>query len=112
MTKTEAKQALARLLVKKLGIAGAKTTFKGFAEQRWKVLHEGKWRESTQATNEELLEIIFERFGDIPIADVDSVMLSSWLNETAKKRSVLRGTQAKEYRPESMMARIFSAMAI
>lgn len=87
MTKTQAKQSLARVLVKKLGIAGAKTTFKGFAEQRWKVLHEGRWRDSTRATNEELLEIIFDRFGDIPIADVDSVMLSTWLNELAKTRS-------------------------
>jgi len=88
MTKTKAKQELAKLLVKKLGITGdSRMTVRGFAEQRWKVLHEGKWRPSTKATNEELLDIIFKRFGDVPIADVDSVQLASWLNEIAKKRS-------------------------
>jgi len=88
MTKTQAKQELAKLLVKKLGITGdSQTTVKGFAEQRWKVLHEGRWRTSTKATNEELLEIIFDRFGNLPIADVDSVQLTAWLNELAKKRS-------------------------
>lgn len=88
MTKTEAKAALAKVLVKKLGITGdSRMTVKGFTEQRWKVLYEGGWRPSTKATNEELLDIVFARFGDMPVADVDSVMLQSWLNELAKKRS-------------------------
>jgi integrase len=62
-------------------------TVKGFTEQRWKVLYEGGWRPSTKATNDELLDIIFARFADVPLADVDTVALQSWLNDLAKKRS-------------------------
>ena len=50
-------------------------------------MREGTWRPSTKATNEELFKIITARFGTTALENFDGVLLQSWLNEIAKKRS-------------------------
>lgn len=88
LTKTQARDKLRERLVQELGLKGdGKLTVKGFIEQNWKPLFEGGWRKSTKQTNEVLLKIIIERFGNAPIEDVTSVHLQAWLNTLAKTRS-------------------------
>lgn len=88
MTKTKAREALSKLIVRELGITGdSRITVTNFITQRWKPLREGTWRPSTAATNAELLKVITDRFGDEALEDVDSVELQSWLNSIAKTRS-------------------------
>ena len=87
-TKTKAREALRERIVEELGLTGdSRVTFKAFTEQRWKVLREGTWRESTKQTNEELLDVIFDRFGTVAVEDMDGVQMQSWLNALAKDRS-------------------------
>jgi len=88
MTKTEARQKLQERVASELGTtADGRATLKWFIEHRWKPMREGTWRESTKQTNEELLKMIYARFGALPIEDVDGVELQSWLNKLAKERS-------------------------
>lgn len=88
MTKTQAEQALAKLLVKKMGLTGdARTTLAGFINTQWKPVREGRWRASTKATSEELLKIITDRFGSEALEDIDYVSMQTWLNTIAKTRS-------------------------
>lgn len=88
MTKTKAREALSKLIVRELGITGdSRITVTNFITQRWKPLREGTWRPSTAATNGELLRVITDRFGDQALEDVDSVALQTWLNSIAKTRS-------------------------
>jgi integrase len=88
MTLTKAREALSKLIVKELGIVGdSRITVSAFITQRWQPLREGTWRPSTKATNEELLKVITDRFGNEALEDVDSVALQTWLNSIAKTRS-------------------------
>lgn len=88
MTKTKAREALRKLIVKRLGVTeDSRVTLKWFLEQRWKPLREGTWRASTKATNEEIFKVITDRLGSEALEDVDSVMLQTWLNSIAKTRS-------------------------
>jgi len=87
-TKTKARDALRERMVTELGVtADRKVTLEWFIAQRWKPLHEGQWRESTKATNEELLKIITTRFGTTALDHMDGVAMQSWLTALAKERS-------------------------
>lgn len=88
LTKTKAREALSKLIVKALGVTGdSRMTVSTFMEQRWQPLREGTWRPSTRATNMELFKVITDRFGNNALEDVDSVALQTWLNSIAKTRS-------------------------
>jgi integrase len=88
MSKTQARQKLQERIAQELGItADSRASLKWFAEFRWKPMREGTWRESTKQTNEELLKMIYERFGTLALEDVDGVQLQQWLNALAKQRS-------------------------
>jgi integrase len=88
MTRTKAKEALRKLIVKELGLTGdSRITVSGFVQSRWKPLREGDWRESTKATNEELIKIVTDRFGNEALEDIDNVAMQTWLNSIAKTRS-------------------------
>jgi integrase len=87
-TKTKAREALRERMVEDLGLtADRRVTVEWFITQRWKPLREGQWRDSTKATNEELLKIITTRFGSTALEDMDGVAMQSWLMAMAKDRS-------------------------
>jgi integrase len=87
-TMTAVKLALREAVTKAVGVtADSRVTLRKFVETRWIPLREGEWRDSTRQTNLELLRIVYDRFGSDGLEDIDSVMLQSWLNSLAKKRS-------------------------
>jgi integrase len=95
-TKKEAHKVLRERLVKELGVTGdGRVTFKWFTEQRWMPLRESSWRPSTAATNKQLFAVLYKRFGDTAIEDMDPVEMQTWLNALAKERS---GSQVKHCR--------------
>lgn len=60
-------------------------TFRWFAENRWKPLYEGNWRDdSTARQNDWLLEVVNRRFGETEIRELDAVQVQAWLNDLAK----------------------------
>lgn len=88
VTKTQARDKLRARIVEEVGItADSRITLAYFIEQRWKPLHEGRWRDSTKRTNTQLLAVLTQRFGATALEDVDSVQLHGWLNSLARTRS-------------------------
>jgi integrase len=88
LTKTKANSKLRERMVEELGLtADSRTTLAGFIESRWKPLREGTWRDSTKATNEELLKVLTDRFGTTALEDIDGVHMQAWLNDLAKLKS-------------------------
>jgi integrase len=86
MRKFEAEAELRRLTGEPAKCKGD-TTLKEFIADRWKPVYEGRWRDSTRRTNEELLAILEERFGKTSLKALDKVQFQGWLNEIAKTRS-------------------------
>lgn len=88
MTKVEARRVLRERIERELHLrSDSRMTLAGFIENRWKPLRESTWRKSTKDTNEYLLGIITERFGDESIELGDAVALQLWINGIAKTRS-------------------------
>ncbi|MGO9648567.1 MAG: tyrosine-type recombinase/integrase [Terriglobales bacterium] len=88
LAKTEARRKLRLRVEQELGLRqDRRKTLQWFIENRWQPMREGKWRDSTKATNLEILKYIIARFGNDSLEKLDSVSLQVWLNEAAKKYS-------------------------
>jgi integrase len=97
MTKTEAREALRKVIVKELGITGDGTlTLAGFIKQKWIPLHESQWRPSSRRAVLGILKRATDKFDGVPISAIDSVALASWLTSLAEKysASLLKMTRA------------------
>ena len=90
MTKAEARRQLRERIEQELHLrSNSRMTLAGFIENRWKPLRESTWRRSTKDTNEYLLGIIVERFGNESIEQADPVAMQLWINSIAKTRSAV-----------------------
>jgi len=81
----------ARLLLRdaitaEAGVTGdGRVTLEGFTKSVWIPLHEGRWRSSSKETILQKLGVIYEPFRGVALADIDSVMVTTWLNGLAGK---------------------------
>jgi integrase len=97
MTKTEAREKLRGIIVKELGIAGdGSLTLAGFIEQNWVPKTESQWRPSSRKAVLGILKRMSDHFDDVPIAQIDSVMLAKFLTILTDKfsGSVVKMTRA------------------
>jgi len=88
MTKAEARSILADRIKDELHLrADRRVTVGWFIDSRWLPLRQSSWRDSTRTTNLYLLGLIKEKFGTVPLEDVEDVLLQGWVDELAKTRS-------------------------
>jgi integrase len=88
ITKAEARRVLAARIEQELGLrSDSRVTLQWFVEHRWIPLREGSWRDSTRATNLQLLNLILAKFGNVTLEDIDAVDLQQWINSIARTHS-------------------------
>ena len=104
-TKHQAQDELEKILAQKTGGTTAAraderiVTLRWFTRNRFFPLREAStWKESTAANRKSAIERdILVRFGDMPMADIDKVMLQTHLNDLAKRLSEGRVKHARVY---------------
>jgi integrase len=62
-------------------------TLERFTRTRWLPLREAKWRPSTKASAEHVLDHVLRAFGKAPLERLDKVALQKWLNDLAQTHS-------------------------
>jgi integrase len=105
MTKHQAKDALERIIAQKTGGTTQPRPDEGivtlgwFTRNRFFPLREGStWKESTASNRRAAIERdILERFGDVPMEQIDKFMLQMHLKELARTRSAGRVRHARCY---------------
>ena len=105
MTKHQAQDSLEEILAQKTGGTTQPraderiVTLAWFTRNRFFPLREGSaWRQETAAIRKSEIEHdVLARFGDLPLAKIDKVMLQTHLNELAKTLSYARVQHARFY---------------
>jgi integrase len=106
LSKTEARQALEREIIKQLGQPGSPTrimndgsvTFAWFVTNRFLPLKEAVWKDETAKTKKILIQLdLVETLGEIPLVNFDKFSLQLHLNKLATTGSKDRVLQMRAY---------------
>lgn len=120
MSEKKARLLLRDAITRESGITGdGAITLEGFTKSVWIPLMEGRWRPSSKETIVQKLGMLYEGFKDVPLADIDAVMVTKWLNGMVGKysastvrmahcyiRSILRTAVQEDYLRKDVTVRV------
>lgn len=64
-----------------------RVSLRWFVQHRWRPMAEANWGPTTRRTNEHLISVILNEFGDTQLRNLDKVAMQSWLNDLSRERS-------------------------
>jgi integrase len=101
MTKTQAREMLAREIAKRKGwfktngqvMNDGSISFGWFVRNRWYPLKEGDWSAETASTKKSLIQTnLLDDLGELPLVNFDRFTLQLHVNELAQKKKIAKDT--------------------